>query len=191
MDDVETSSERLLAEATLAGMTDPRRIVVGGLGLGYTLRTLLADDRVERVVVAEMEPAVVDWMRTDVLPGGDLLVDDRVDLRVADVREVLETATADSLDAILLDVDNSPGHLVHEQNASLYEAPYIRRCAAALVPSGQLCVWSMADAPALEHAMCESFARVEPQPVPVSLQGRDETYWLVRGREPRNDSLTP
>ncbi|MDN5853797.1 MAG: hypothetical protein L0K86_13320, partial [Actinomycetia bacterium] len=128
MDDAETSSERLLAEATLSGIAHPRRIVVGGLGLGYTLRALLADDRVERVVVAELEPAVPDWMRADVLPGADLLTDPRVDLHVADVREVIDAATPSSWDAILLDVDNGPGYLVHQQNASLYESPFVRRC---------------------------------------------------------------
>ncbi|MDN5853207.1 MAG: hypothetical protein L0K86_10245, partial [Actinomycetia bacterium] len=88
-------------------------------------------------------------------------------------------------------VDNGPGYLVHQQNASLYESPFVRRCAAALIPDGQLCVWSMADAPALESAMRELFVRVEAEPVPVRLQGRDESYWLVRGRGPRSDNLTP
>ncbi len=191
MDDVETTSERLLADATLAGMTDPRRILVGGLGLGHTLRALLADERVERAVVAELEPAVPEWMRTQVLPGADLLADPRVDLRVGDVRDVVAAAHPSSLDAILLDVDNGPGYLVHEHNASLYEAPFVQRCAAALAPRGQLCVWSMAEAPTLEQTMRESFARVAAEAVPVRLQGRDESYWLVRGTSPRTGSLTP
>lgn len=190
MDDVETTSERLLAEATLAGLSGPLRIVVGGLGLGYTLRALLSDRRVERVVVAELEPAIPTWMRDGVLPGSDLLADPRVDLQVADVRTVVDDAGPASLDAILLDVDNGPGYLVHEDNASLYEDSFVRRCGAVLAPGGQLCVWSMAEAPALATAMEAVFDRVYSEPVPVRLQGRDETYWLVRGRGPRNDSLT-
>lgn len=191
MDDAETTSECLLAEATLAGLSDPRRVLVGGLGLGYTLRTLLSDPRVERVVVAELEPAIPTWMRDGVLPGGDLLTDPRVDLQVADVRTIVDDAAPASLDAILLDVDNGPGYLVHEHNASLYEDSFVRHCAAVLAPGGQLCVWSMAEAPALVTAMEGAFTQVESEPVPVRLQARAETYWLVRGHEPRNDSLGP
>lgn len=191
MDDVETTSERRLAEATLAGMADPRRILVGGLGLGYTLRALLADARVERVVVAEREPSIPAWMRDGVLPGADLIDDPRVDVCIADVRDQVGGAGRAAFDAILLDVDNGPGYLVHEENASIYETPFVRRCAAALVPDGQLCVWSMAEAPALARAMETAFARVDSEPVPVRLQGRDERYWLVRGRSPRSDSLGP
>ena len=191
MDDVETASERLLAEATLAGMANPRRILVGGLGLGFTLRALLFDPRVEQVGVVELEPAIAAWMRDGVLPGADLLADPRVDLRIADVRTVVDDTEWSTLDVILLDVDNGPGYLVHEENAALYEEPFVRRCADALVPTGQLCVWSMAPAPALVTAMKDAFERVDSEPVPVRLQGRDETYWLVRGRSPRNGSLTP
>ena len=191
MDDVETTSERLLAETTLAGLSDPHRIMVGGLGLGYTLRALLADPRVEHVVVAESEPAIPAWMRDEVLPGADLLNDPRVDLRVAGIRTVVADAAPGSLDAILLDVDNGPGYLVHEENASLYEGAFVRQCAAALVPGGQLCVWSMGEAPELVTEMEGVLARVESEPVPVRLQGRDETYWLLRGQTPRTDSLAP
>ena len=175
------ASERQLAEATLAGLDRPRRVLVGGLGLGYTLREILADHRVESVAVAELEPAIPAWMRAGVLPGADLLADARVDLQVADVREVVEGAEAGSLDAILLDVDNGPGYLVHPENAGLYETPFLRTCLDALALGGQLCVWSMAEAPDLEAAMRELFVRVETEPVPVRLQGRDESYWLLRG----------
>lgn len=191
MDDVETSSERLLAKATLAGIAEPRRVLVGGLGLGYTLREILGDPRVERAVVAELEAAIPAWMRDGVLSGADLLADPRVDLRIADVRNVVDTAGPASLDAILLDVDNGPGYLVREGNATLYEPPFLGRCADALAPGGQLCVWSMAEAPALESAMRELFIRVDTEPVPVRLQGRDESYWLVRGHRRPGDNLGP
>lgn len=182
MDDVETRSERLLASSALNGMpARPLRILVGGLGLGYTLRELLDDARVGYVLVAELEAAIPEWMRDGVLPGADLLTDPRVELHVADVREVVADAGPASLDAILLDVDNGPGFLVHEDNAGLYEPAFLRRCADALAPGGQLCVWSMADAPALGDAMREVFARVVVDAVPVRLQGRDESYWLLCG----------
>ena len=184
MDDVETSSERLLANAMLAAVDRPQRVLVGGLGLGYTLREILADSRVERVVVAELEAAIPAWMREGVLPGADLLADPRVDLRIADVRDVVDSTEPGSLDAILLDVDNGPGYLVHDANAGLYEQPFLRACAARLTPTGQLGVWSMAADPALEAAMTTVFVHVETEPVPVRLQGRAESYWLVRGQVP-------
>lgn len=185
MDDVETASERKLATATLdaiAGTSGRLRILVGGLGLGYTLRALLDDDRVAYVQVAELEPAIPAWMREGVLPGAEALADPRVDLRIADVRDLVTGGPARSWDAILLDVDNGPGFLVHEANATLYESPFLRRCADALAPGGQLCVWSMAEAPALTEAMRGTFVQVESDPVPVRLQGRAESYWLLRGR---------
>ncbi|MGH3360152.1 MAG: spermidine synthase [Nocardioidaceae bacterium] len=181
MDDVETGSERLLATTALSPVRTPRRVLVGGLGLGYTLRALLDDTRLGHVLVAELEPAIPGWMRDGVLPGADLLDDPRVELRLADVREVVADAVPASLDAILLDVDNGPDFLVHEDNATLYETPFLRQCADALGPYGQLCVWSMSEAPALTEAMRPVFARVEAESVPVRLQGRDESYWLLRG----------
>ncbi|UYM06253.1 spermidine synthase [Solicola gregarius] len=191
MDDVETSSERLLARTMLDGLPDPRHVLVGGLGLGYTLREILGDPRIKRVTVAELEPAIPAWMHDGMLPGADLLTDPRVDLRIADVREVVDATERDDLDAILLDVDNGPGYLVHEDNAELYERPFLQRCADVLAPGGQLCVWSMAEAPELESAMQERFGRVETQPIPVRLQGRAESYWLVRGHGVAGDSLAP
>lgn len=183
MDDLETSSERLLATSALAGLARRElRILVGGLGLGYTLRALLDDSRVSYVQVAELEPAIPGWMREGVLPGADALADPRVDLRIADVRDVVVASPPGELDAILLDVDNGPGFLVHEANATLYETPFLSRCAAALAPGGQLCVWSMAAAPAVTEAMRDAFSRVDADPVPVRLQGRAESYWLLRGR---------
>ncbi len=88
MDDRETSSEELLASVALAGA--PSRLLVGGLGLGYTVRTLLADSGVREVVVAEIEPLLVEWMRDGVVPS--VLDDPRVSVVVGDVREVVASS---------------------------------------------------------------------------------------------------
>ncbi len=87
MDDAETSSEELLASAALDAVLRPARVLVGGLGLGYTVRALLADARVESVLVAEIEPAVVQWMRDGLVPS--VLDDARVRVEVGDVRDVV------------------------------------------------------------------------------------------------------
>ncbi|HET6293465.1 MAG TPA: hypothetical protein VFG33_08825, partial [Kribbella sp.] len=69
MDDLETSSEELLALAALEVVGEPSRLLVGGLGLGFTVRALLRDERVREVLVAEIEPDLVQWMRDGLLPS--------------------------------------------------------------------------------------------------------------------------
>jgi spermidine synthase len=143
MDTVETTSERALAEATLQRLDDPGVIVVGGLGLGFTVRALLEDDRVRRVFVVEIEPDLVGWMRDGDIPGGArLFADRRVEVVVGDVRDVLPAMPAGSLDGIVLDVDNGPDHLVYESNAGVYETGFLDTCLSRLRPSGAVAMWS-------------------------------------------------
>src|SRR6478752_5673182 len=126
MDTLETSTEQALAESALAQVTDPRAVVVGGLGLGFTMHAVLADSRVEKVSVVEIEQALVDWMRDGTIPHGPaLLADERVSVVVADVAVALAEATPASYDLVLLDVDNGPGFLVHDANAALYRPPFL------------------------------------------------------------------
>lgn len=192
MDSARIDTERELARAALGAMTDPGHVVVGGLGLGATLAELLSDGRVRRVTVAELEPAVVGWMDDATLPGGDLLADPRVTVRTADVREVVAGLARDHgtgaagghADAILLDVDNGPDFLVHQGNSAVYEPPFLGTCAAALRTGGVLVVWSSTRSGALESALLEVFGNCVSQPLPVRLQDRPETYWLVAAERP-------
>ncbi len=182
MDDVETGSERRLATASLAAAASPRRVLVAGLGLGITLRAVLASGAVEQVMLVELEPALVDWLRADLVPGGAAaLADPRVAVRVGDVAETVRTSRGGAYDVVLLDVDNGPDHLVHDANTALYRPPFLRRCRDALAPGGALVVWSMAESPALHAALTEAFDRAWTEPVPVRLGARAETYWLHLG----------
>jgi spermidine synthase len=181
MDTAETGTERRLARATLEQVRWPRRVLVGGLGLGYTVRELLDDARVQQVVVAELEPVVVEWMRAGVLPGADLLDDPRVEVVTGDVLRVVRDRPARSYDVVLLDVDNGPDFLVHEENAAVYTASFLRECRRLLRDRGALAVWSSTYAPALEAAVQEVFGGCHAEPVPVRLQRRDEHYWLFTG----------
>jgi len=183
MDDVETSSERLLARTVIEA--GAREVLVGGLGLGFTLRELLASEQVTRVVVAELEPSVVDWMRDGTVAGADLLADPRTSVHVADVREVVAAQPLASLDAIVLDVDNGPDFLVHQANAEVYGADFVGTCAARLRPDGRLCVWSMGDSAALRAALGAWFDDVSAEAVAVTLQGRAEQYWVLTASSPR------
>lgn len=187
MDTQETSTERALASAALALVEDPKAVVVGGLGLGYTMHEVLADSRVEKCAVVEIEQALVDWMRGGTVPHGPgLLADERVTLVVADVAVAMQEAGPASYDLVLLDVDNGPGYLVHEANAALYRAPFLRAARAAIRPGGALVIWSAAEEPALAAALTEVFGDAEARPYDVLLQDRDETYWLYVARVSRS-----
>jgi spermidine synthase len=183
MDNLEVSTERALARETLALIADPRAVVVGGLGLGFTMHEVLADSRVELCSVVEIEQALVDWMRDGTVPGGPaLLADGRVNVVVADVAVALAEARPESYDLVLLDVDNGPGHLVHATNAALYERPALQSARAALRPGGALVVWSADEAPDLVASMREVFDEVDVRAHEVRLQDRDEHYWLYVAR---------
>lgn len=188
MDDVETTSEQALA-GTLIDL-GAREILVGGLGLGYTLRALLASPQVTRIVVAELHPEIVAWMRDGTIPGADLLADERTHVVVGDVRDVVAAQAPAFLDAIALDVDNGPDFLVHDDNAEVYGPDFIETCASRLRPGGHLCVWSMNDSEQLRHAMGNHLTAIRAEAVAVRLQHRDEHYWIVSGTR-RDDVATP
>src|SRR5665811_651263 len=182
MDDRETSTERLLARAVLADR--PTNVLVGGLGLGYTVREFLADPNIDTVTVAEIEPQIVEWMCDGTIPADDLLSDPRLVIEIGDVREVVARAAYHGFDAIVLDVDNGLDFLVDAANSAVYESPFVEVCARKLRAGGQLCIWSQADSPALRMALAQHFDRVEAEAIPVRLQDRNEAYWILRGREP-------
>lgn len=180
MDTVDTSTERALASAALDRVTGaPVDVVVGGLGLGFTVRALLDDARVRRVEVIELEPSLVDWLRADAVPGmAAVLRDPRVCLGVGDVRAVLPTLPAVSVDAVLLDVDNGPGFLVHAANAGVYEDAFLRACLARLRPGGVLAVWSSDPVPALRERLDGLAAGCEELLLPVERDGHAFDYAL-------------
>lgn len=183
MDDVETSSERALARSILdAGA---HSVLVGGLGLGFTARELLAEPSVDRVVVAEIRPEIADWMKEGTIAGADLFDDPRFDLRIGDVREIVPTMTAAGLDAILLDVDNGPDFLVYADNAGVYQSEFVQLCASRLRATGHLSLWSQADSAPLRAVLAEHFDVVTAESLPVTLQGRAENYWILRGQKPK------
>ena len=183
MDTLETASERALATAALAQVEEPRAVLVGGLGLGFTAHEVLGDPRVERLVVVEMEEALVGWLRDGTVPHGPgFLADERLTVVVADIRQAVHEAAPGSYDLVLLDVDNGPGFLVYDENAALYEAEFLHVVRGALRPGGALVVWSASQSPALQHELTEVFGSATPIPFDVSLQRRGDQYWLYLAR---------
>ena len=138
-------SEDALAEIVCAPLRDKAGVnaLIGGLGLGFTLRAALASLAVDaRVVVVEIVKGVIAWNRKPEFGiSADILEDPRVDLRHADVADVLR-ANPGQFDAIMLDVDNGADPLTTSGNAQLYGAAGIRMTVDALRPGGSIAWWS-------------------------------------------------
>ncbi|MDP9640407.1 spermidine synthase [Actinopolyspora lacussalsi] len=190
MDTAHTESERLLARTALeslpaSGTEESRhgaRVLVGGLGLGYTLHEVLADPFVREVTVAELEPAVIDWYRSGLVPElADDRSDERIHLCASDVTAVLAERTSGSLELILLDVDNGPGYLVHDANETVYEQDFLANCHSGLAAGGVVAIWSAAHSEELETTMREVFDTVRRHPIPVTLGSLRTEYHLYLG----------
>jgi spermidine synthase len=119
------------------------RLLIGGLGMGFTLRAALKVLGPQaRVTVAELVPAVIAWARGPMAAlSGASLADPRIDIREADVSLMIAAGRGD-YDAILLDVDNGPQGLTRKSNDALYDLSGLRAAFTALSPAGVLAVWS-------------------------------------------------
>lgn len=179
------SSEERLAEAALPEVRVlDARILIGGLGIGYTIRATL--DRTgprARIDVAELVPAVVRWNRGILADfAGRPLEDRRVHVLERDVADILAESKA-IYDAILLDTDNGPAALTVPSNKSLYSPAGLKRMASALRPDGMLAIWSASDEPRftlrLERAGFN--VRVE-RPAAHGKRGVRHFLWLARTR---------
>ena len=159
---IELMSSRVSgSEEALASLTCPRlkarprpHVLIGGLGMGFTLRAALAGLGADAAVtVAELVPEVIAWARGPLAAiHGQSLSDPRVTLFEGDVADLIGRAPS-SYDAILLDVDNGPEGLMRKANDELYDACGLREAHAALLPGGVLAVWSSAPRPAFTRAL--------------------------------------
>ncbi len=144
-----TASELALAQYSCARLTrDPApRILIGGLGLGFTLQRVLELVSKGAIVhVAELIPEVVTWNR-ELLQGvnGKLLDDPRVEVLVADVFKILKRKDAERYDAILLDLDNGPVSMMQPENSRVYDKQGFARITRALEPDGCAAFWSASE----------------------------------------------
>lgn len=125
-------------------------VVVGGLGLGYTAGAVLDDPRVRSLTVVERLPEVVGWHRRRLLPEATrLTTDPRVRLLTGDFFALVGDGTGldddrpgQRFDAILVDIDHTPRHVLHPSHAPFYEPEGLRRLAALLRPGGVFALWS-------------------------------------------------
>lgn len=145
-----TDGEEAVSTRGLAATSNsPLDVVVGGLGLGYTARTALADPRVRSLRVVEALAPVIDWHRRGLVPlGSNLADDDRCELVHGDFFELAAHGLAfggdapTSFDAVLVDIDHSPRHLLDPRNAAFYESAGAHRLAECLRPGGVFSLWS-------------------------------------------------
>lgn len=176
-------SEDALAELTCARLDDRQgpRILIGGLGMGFTLAAALRSlGREAQVVVAELVPAVVRWNRGLLgAVAGRPLADPRASVHDGDVADLIREPPA-PWDAILLDVDNGPVGLTRATNDRLYSSGGLEGAFAALRPQGVLSVWSAAP----DRAFARRFARAGFAVESVDLRsrgrrgGRRHVIWI-------------
>ena len=180
-------SEEALATMTLERLGAPApNLLIGGYGMGFTLRAALAARPQVRVTVAELVPEIVAWARGPMagLTAG-CLDDPRVTLRLGDVSAYIDDAadgTTEQYDAILLDVDNGPDALVHEQNRRIYSFAGLRAAKAALVPGGILAIWSAGRDPAFTRRLEKAGYAVEEVEIRArpNNKGPRHTIWFAR-----------
>ena len=172
-------SEDALPRLALREVPRASRILLGGLGLGYSLRaTLDLLPAGGEVVLAELSPSVVKWNRTHVADlAGRPLDDPRVRLFEGDVQDRVRGRAA--YDAILLDVDNGPGPLVHDSNAGLYTRAGVRAAFEALRAPGVLVVWSLARDERYLRRLREAGFAASEHLVPARTRGRKKHVLLA------------
>lgn len=186
MSTAQTHSEEELAEQGCARLTAGQRVLIGGLGLGFTLRrTLELAPAGVRVEVAELVPAVVDWNRAHLQSVNGALIDDpRVEVRIADVAAVLAAASAGSYGAILLDVDNGPFGLVAPGNARLYGSAGLHVLAGALRSGGRAAFWSAAPDRAFMARLARAGFRATARGAKAHPGARRAAYTLIVADRP-------
>jgi spermidine synthase len=177
------SEERLAELVCLPLRESPEpRVLIGGLGFGFTLRAALAALPADAsVVVAEIVPEVVEWNQNPEYPlASEALADPRVELRHADVADVLRDCPG-AFDAIMLDVDNGAAALTTGANAGLYRKAGVRRAAAALRPGGRLAYWSAEADPRFEAVLRAAGLEVEVERVRAhATAGGRHTLFVAR-----------
>jgi spermidine synthase len=177
-------SEGALATLAFERMADrpPSRVLIGGLGMGFTLRAAQAVAPPDaRLLVSEIEPDLVGWAGQHMAAVfGDCLSDPRVEVRPGDVGAVMREA-AGAFDAILLDVDNGPDGLTRADNDLLYREDGLHSAHRALAPGGVLAVWSAAPDPAFTKRLSQCGFDVSTHMVRAgrTKSGTRHTIWIA------------
>ncbi|WP_240677284.1 spermine/spermidine synthase domain-containing protein [Actinacidiphila soli] len=172
MDTSDGRSERLLIDTALAALPadrDAPSLLIGGLGVGFSLAQAVDEPRWGRIAVVERERAVVDWHREGHLAAfsGQGLDDPRVEVIEADLVTYVQNST-ETYDALCLDIDNGPDWTVTEGNNGLYGAEGLAACRTRLSAGGVLAVWSAQPSATFEKSLpTAGFTQVRTIEIPV------------------------
>ncbi len=162
------------------------KVLIGGLGLGFTLKSVLEATGPQATVhVAELFPEIVEWNRT-FLKGlnGDALDDPRAEALIDDVRAVIVKAAKTPYDAIALDIDNETTAMVDDKNHQLYHEGGMRQIWRALKPGGRAAVWLAAPDPVIERRLKKVGFKVKAVPAKVSASSKREAYMIYLADKP-------
>ncbi|MCP4477099.1 MAG: spermidine synthase [Planctomycetaceae bacterium] len=184
-----TASEKALSELGLervqsAGTDGKLRVLVGGLGLGYTAASALDSVSVNQVEVVEFLPQVIAWLEDGLVPLAERLnADDRMSVTHGDIYERLSRSGNQEFDLIAIDVDHSPEDVLGEQSQGFYSCEGLERAKSHLAPGGVLGVWSYDESSPLLANMQEVFETVTVEKVTVmnDLIREEQTDWLFFG----------
>lgn len=190
MDTSDGRSERLLVRAALDELRrtrphlDAPRLLIGGLGVGFSLAAAAAEPEWGRITVAEREDAVIGWHRE----GGPLspwsaqaLRDTRTAVVHTDLVAYVRDGDGPAFDALCLDIDNGPAWTVTDDNSSLYSPSGLAACAGRLKPGGVLAVWSAQASPTFEDALRHAgFDRVRTEEIPVARGVPDVVHFATK-----------
>ncbi len=177
MDTRNGESERLLVTAAADRMPAAGQVLVGGLGVGFSLCAAVAHPRVRRVTVVEREPAVIRWAGELARRNREALDDPRVEIVEADLVEYLG-ADGPGFDAVCLDIDNGPHWTVTDGNRRLYEGRGLDDVRRRLTAGGVLAVWSAAAVPEFEAVLRTRFDEVQVMAVAV-MRGEPDTVLVA------------
>jgi spermidine synthase len=187
-------SERALADRALALLPErPLRVLVGGLGFGFTALAALADERVEQMTIIERLPQVIDWHRQGTLPwSGGLLSDSKVTIHNGDFFGHFAVAPEDLYDAILIDIDDSPTLLWHHSHAGFYVSNGLEALKDHLRGDGVLALWcAVHPGQNFVNAAQAAFASAELLEIRFEnpCHRRTESNYLLLARAHRHRSL--
>lgn len=181
-----SESEKVLAQLACAGLGDKKgaRVLIGGLGLGFTLRRVLElVGKDAHVDVAELMPEIVAWNRDFLREvNGSLLGDPRVQVLMEDVFQVIARAPAGHYDAIMLDVDNGPVAMVQDGNERLYQTQGLGVITQALKPGGVVTFWSASQDRGFEKRLSKAGFSVEVVPAKAYPQAKRATHTIFVAR---------
>lgn len=172
-------SERLLVRHALQQVQSPEKVLVGGLGVGFSLQEALLDPRVLEVTVVEIEAKVIEWNRSLLAPvSGHALAHGKTRLVHADLVAWLRE-TEETFDLICLDIDNGPDWKVFDGNASLYDEEGLKALRSRLRADGCISFWSATPSPSFAERLRGFFGNVDISEVPQS-HGDPDYIFLVR-----------